>query len=156
MQTERRCAYYASKQSDSFSIPVASNMFMRTDWRDTIYKRILQSPLGKANRYVYSDNDFIFLGKIVEAISGMPLNEYEEDLYQPMGLTTAGFKPLEQFPARRIAPTEDENSFACNCCVAMYTIPAPLCSAAWPVMPGCSAMPTTWPMIMQMLLNGER
>ena len=31
----------------------ASNMFMRTDWRDTIYKRILQSPLGKANRYVY-------------------------------------------------------------------------------------------------------
>ncbi len=104
--------YYATAKSDSFSIRVAKDMYMRSDWRDTIYKRILESPLGQANKYIYSDNDFIFLGKVVEAISGLPLNSYvEKEFYQPMGLTTAGFKPTEKFPLKRIIPTEQEKQF---------------------------------------------
>jgi beta-N-acetylhexosaminidase len=104
--------YYSTKQTDSFSIRVAENLFMRNDWRDTLYARILQSPLGEAGKYIYSDNDFIFLGKIVEAISGMPLNEYaEKEFYKVLGLTTAGFKPRERFTLNRIIPTENEKNF---------------------------------------------
>ncbi len=104
--------FYSTVKNDSFGIRVANNLYMRNDWRDTIYKRILQSPLGKANRYIYSDNDFIFLGKIVEAISGLSLDEYvKKEFYKPMGLTTAGFKPAEQFSLNRIAPTEQEKYF---------------------------------------------
>jgi beta-N-acetylhexosaminidase len=104
--------YYSTKQTDSFSIRVAENLFMRNDWRDTLYARILQSPLGEAGKYIYSDNDFIFLGKIVEAISGMPLNEYaEKEFYKVLGLTTAGFKPRERFTLNRIIPTENEKKF---------------------------------------------
>lgn len=104
--------FYSAVKNDSFGIRVAKNLYMRNDWRDTIYKRILQSPLGKPNRYIYSDNDFIFLGKIVEAISGLSLDEYvKKEFYKPMGLTTAGFKPAEQFPLSRIAPTEQEKFF---------------------------------------------
>ena len=104
--------YYAAVKNDSFNIRVAKDLYMRTDWRDTLYKRILESPLGRTGRYIYSDNDFIFLGKIVEAISGMPLNEYvEKEFYRPMGLTTAGFKPLEKYPLQRIIPTEQEKQF---------------------------------------------
>jgi len=104
--------YYSTVKNDSFSIRVANNMYMRTDWRDTIYKRILESPLGSTGKYIYSDNDFIFLGKIVESISGMPLNEYvETTFYRPMGLTTTSFKPREKFPLKRIIPTEHEKHF---------------------------------------------
>lgn len=104
--------FYSAVKNDSFSIRVADNMYMRNDWRDTLYKRILESPLGKTGRYIYSDNDFIFLGKIVEAISGMPLNDYvETTFYRPMGLTTTGFKPREQYPLQRIIPTEQEKQF---------------------------------------------
>ncbi len=104
--------YYATVKNDQFSIRVAKDMYMRTDWRDTLYKRILESPLGRTGRYIYSDNDFIFLGKIVEAISNMPLNDYvEKEFYRPMGLTTTGFKPLEQYPIQRIIPTEHEKQF---------------------------------------------
>ena len=104
--------YYSTKQNDSFHIRVAQNLFMRNDWRDTIYQRILQSPLGAANKYVYSDNDFIFLGKIVEALSGLPLDEYaKKEFYTPLGLNTAGFKPREHFSLARIAPTEQEKYF---------------------------------------------
>jgi beta-N-acetylhexosaminidase len=104
--------YYSSSQNDSFNIRVAQNLFLRTDWRDTLYQRILQSPLGPAGKYVYSDNDFIFLGKIVEALSGLPLDEYvKKEFYEPLGLTTACFKPREHFTINRIVPTEQEKNF---------------------------------------------
>ena len=104
--------FYAAAKKDSFSIRIAKDLYMRADWRDTLYKRILESPLGRTGRYIYSDNDFIFLGRIVEAISGLPLNEYvEKEFYRPIGLTTAGFKPTEQYLLQRIIPTEQEKQF---------------------------------------------
>lgn len=104
--------FYSTKPSDSFNIRVAQNLYMRTAWRDTLYQRILQSPLGVAGKYIYSDNDFIFLGKIVEAVSGLPLNEYvQKEFYKPLGLTTAGFKPGETSLSNRVIPTEEEKNF---------------------------------------------
>ncbi len=104
--------FYAPASNDSFSVQVARNMYMRNAWRDTLFQRILQSPLGPAGKYVYSDNDFIFLGNIVETVSGMPLNEYvNKYFYQPLGLSATTFKPAGQFPPNRIAPTENEPYF---------------------------------------------
>ncbi|MEO7265459.1 MAG: glycoside hydrolase family 3 N-terminal domain-containing protein [Ferruginibacter sp.] len=103
---------FSYTKSDSFSIPVAANMFMRNTWRDTMYKRILQSPLGESGKYVYSDNDFILLGKIVEAISGMSLDSYvRKNFYDPMGLSSAGFLPMNHMLLSQIIPTEDEKQF---------------------------------------------
>ncbi len=77
-----------------------------------MYKRILTSKLGPAGKYVYSDNDFIFMGKIVEALSGQTLDQYAyTNFYQPLALTTTGFKPRERFQVSRIAPTEQEVPF---------------------------------------------
>jgi len=104
--------YYSPFSKDSFSIRVAENLYMRNDWKDSLYKRILDSKLGPAGKYVYSDNDFIFLGKIVEELSGKSLDEYvHANFYRPLGLTTAGFRPRNVFPAQRIVPTEQERSF---------------------------------------------
>ena len=104
--------FYSTHSSDSFSIRVADNLFIRKDWQDTLYKRILMSPVAAGKKYVYSDNDFIYLGKVVEAISGMPLNEFvKKEFYAPLGLTTAGFKPRAYLPLNQIAPTENENIF---------------------------------------------
>jgi beta-glucosidase-like glycosyl hydrolase/CubicO group peptidase (beta-lactamase class C family) len=103
---------YSAYKSDSFGIRVAQNLYMRSDWRDTMYKRILESKPGPADKYVYSDNDFIFLGKIVEAVSGMPLDKYvDKYFYKPMRLTSTGFKPREKFDTGRIAPTEYDRQF---------------------------------------------
>ena len=103
---------YASAKNDSFPIRVAANLFLRNDWNDTMYQRILQSPLTTAGKYVYSDNDFIFLGKIVEAISGMALDKYlRKEFYQPLVLSTTGFKPREYMAVKKIAPSEKELVF---------------------------------------------
>ncbi len=103
---------YSSVADSLHCIRVAENLYIRSDWEDTMYKRILTSKLGPAGKYVYSDNDFIFMGKIVEALSGQTLDQYAyTNFYQPLALTTTGFKPRERFPVSRIAPTEQEVPF---------------------------------------------
>jgi CubicO group peptidase (beta-lactamase class C family) len=74
--------------------------------------RIVQSKLGAQNKYVYSDNDFILLGKIIEAISGLTLDQYlQKTFYGPMGMATTGFKPWQRFGMERVVPTEEEKHF---------------------------------------------
>jgi beta-N-acetylhexosaminidase len=104
--------YYSTSRSDSFSIRVAQNLYMHNNWRDTMYQRILQSPLGPQGKYIYSDNDFIFLGQIVEAVSGKTLDDYvATEFYKPLGLTSTGFMPRDKFSLYLIAPTEKEKYF---------------------------------------------
>lgn len=105
-------AIYRPRPEPGFTVRVAENIYMRNDWEDTMFNRILKSPLGPPNKYVYSDNDFIFLGKIVEQITGTSLDQYvQKTFYKPMGMWTTGFKPLERFPAGKMVPTETEQHF---------------------------------------------
>ncbi|MDE3236140.1 MAG: serine hydrolase [Bacteroidota bacterium] len=91
---------------------VAEGLYVRNDWQDTLKERILQSKLSQQGHYVYSDNDFIFLGKIVEALSGKPLDEYaRENFYGPLHMVSTTFRPRERMPLEMIAPTEDEKRF---------------------------------------------
>jgi CubicO group peptidase (beta-lactamase class C family) len=87
-------------------------MYLRRDWADTLAKRMVQSKLGAAHKYVYSDNDFIFLGKVVEQITGQPLDTYVRNtFYLPLGMMSTTFKPREHGPLNSIAPTEQEKTF---------------------------------------------
>jgi beta-N-acetylhexosaminidase len=104
--------FYKTTADKNYSIPVADNMWMRNDVTDTLYKRILKSKLGPTDKYVYSDNDFILLGKIVEQITGQPLNEYvRKNFYLPMGMMSTTFLPKDHMPLNMIAPTENEKYF---------------------------------------------
>ncbi|PWU03717.1 MAG: serine hydrolase [Bacteroidetes bacterium] len=104
--------FYSKEKTGEYSIHVADSMYMKNSWRDTMYQRILQSPLSERGKYIYSDNDFIFLGKVVEEISGVPLNDYvQKEFYNKLGLVTTGFKPRDRFALNRIAPTEKEKYF---------------------------------------------
>ncbi len=103
---------YASVADSVYSIPVAKDMYLRKDWTDTMYQRILKSKLGTSDKYVYSDNDFIFLGKIVEQITGKTLDAYtHETFYAPLQMATTMFNPSKTIALKNIAPTETEKIF---------------------------------------------
>jgi beta-N-acetylhexosaminidase len=91
---------------------IAPNKWLIDTWKDTIQNQILRSPITTPGKYVYSDNDFIFLGKIVEQVSGMSLNEYtNKTFYSPMGMKSTGYLPLEKTRIDNIAATEVDNYF---------------------------------------------
>ncbi|HEX2533672.1 MAG TPA: glycoside hydrolase family 3 N-terminal domain-containing protein, partial [Chitinophagaceae bacterium] len=103
---------YSRERKPGFLVPVADSLFLRNDWVDTLYQRILKSPLGPSGKYVYSDNDFIFLGKIVEALTGLPLDQYvQKTFYTPLGMTSTGFSARDRFGIPRVVPTEEEKHF---------------------------------------------
>ncbi|RYF51897.1 MAG: serine hydrolase [Cytophagaceae bacterium] len=98
---------YAPRPDSLYNLRVGANMFMREDWIDTMYNRIIVSELDRTGKYIYSDNDFIFLGKIVEAISGLTLDKYvKKEFYDKLQMRHTGFTPLKKFAVNRIAPTE--------------------------------------------------
>ncbi|MBK9939012.1 MAG: serine hydrolase [Chitinophagaceae bacterium] len=105
-------AIYSSKQQKGYGVRVAENIYLRNDWQDTMMYRILKSPLGPKNKYVYSDNDFIFLGKIVEEITGMTLDQYaQKTFYEKIGMYSTGFKPRNRYQLECLVPTETEKHF---------------------------------------------
>lgn len=104
-------ALYRNTRNDSFSIQVAQNLYLRTDWQDSLKKRIIECSVSPG-KYVYSDIDFIVLGMVVEQVSGLSLDEYcRTNFYDPMELYSIGYNPLYCFPAYCIAPTELEKTF---------------------------------------------
>jgi CubicO group peptidase (beta-lactamase class C family) len=103
---------FSKVKDEQHQFRAAENLYVRNDWEDTLYKRILQSKLTAPDHYIYSDNDFIFLGKIVEAVSGLPLNEYaRQNFYVPLQMSTTTFRPRERMPIENIVPTELEKHF---------------------------------------------
>ncbi len=103
---------FSTKKDEQHAFRVANNLYVKNNWEDTLYKRILQSKLTEPNHYVYSDNDFIFLGKVVQAITGKPLDEYAREIfYIPLLMTSTTFHPRERLPLEKIVPTEYEKHF---------------------------------------------
>ena len=92
-----------------YTTRVAENLYLMDTYKDTLWKKILDSKLNTRQGYVYSDLDFIFLGRVVEELTGKPLDQYvQETFYGPLGLETTGFRPRNRFPLSQIAPTERE------------------------------------------------
>jgi beta-glucosidase-like glycosyl hydrolase/CubicO group peptidase (beta-lactamase class C family) len=104
--------YFQSDSSAKFSVRVAQNLYLRTDYADSMNQSIVDSKLLRGNKYVYSDNDFIFMADVVKAISGLRIDEYaDENFYKPMGLTAIGFNPRNRFDTNLVAPTEVDTYF---------------------------------------------
>jgi beta-N-acetylhexosaminidase len=102
---------YGTAKTSVYDIPVASGMYMNKSYIDTVWQTIISSPLSPG-KYVYSDLDFLFLQKVVESISGMPLDEYvDKHFYKPLGLNNTLFNPFEKRWQQRCAPTERDNYF---------------------------------------------
>jgi CubicO group peptidase (beta-lactamase class C family) len=105
-------AAYRRRPDAQYSIEVAENLYLRNDYRDTVWQMILNSPLENAGRYVYSDLDYYFLAAVVEQVTGKPINRYvEEQFYTPMGLKMIGYLPLQFIKRDLIAPTENDLTF---------------------------------------------
>ncbi len=107
-----RSTLYRATRDEYYSIKVAEDLYLRNDYPDTMMTRILSSRLLPYGKYVYSDNDFILLGKIVEAVSGQTLDSYvASQFFQPLNMASTAFNAADHFPLSEIAPTANEKNF---------------------------------------------
>ena len=79
--------------------------------RETAWKNLfaLEPTQEPGSKFVYSDMNFILLGKIVEKTSGMGLDEFSRKrVFEPLGMKETGFLPGPD-QRKRAAPTENRN-----------------------------------------------
>lgn len=104
--------HYRNYCNDTFCYKVADGMFIRRDYADTMWHIMSHSEVKPNAGYVYSDLDFYVMQKVVEQVSGRPLDSFVyENIYWPMGLTRIGYKPTERYDLARIIPTENDKTF---------------------------------------------
>jgi CubicO group peptidase (beta-lactamase class C family) len=76
---------------------------------DSLYAIGLSYPTG--TKMVYSDINFLILGKVIEKITKMPLDKYlDVKFYSPLEMTHTMFTPPESL-ADSCAPTEYDSSY---------------------------------------------
>ena len=106
---------YRKTPSEGFNIHVAEDVYLRTNYIDTMWSKIFASGLDNAGKMVYSDLDYFFLAAIVHQITGETIDKYaDEQFYKPMGLKRITYNPLTKFDTLQIAPTEIETTFRCQ------------------------------------------
>ena len=104
--------YYNQSKINGFTTLVADGLYMRDDYKDSIWNIIQNKPLKEKNKYVYSDLGLYISKRIAEKVSGVPLDKFVNAFYYaPLGMQTTCFNPLENFDKSRIVPTENDNYF---------------------------------------------
>ncbi len=102
---------YKNKISENYPVRVAENMYIRKNYKYTVYKQILDSPLNE-KVYKYSDLGFYLFKIMIENITNMPLEDYvQKEFYDKMGLKTISYLPRKKYPVAMIAPTENDTVF---------------------------------------------
>jgi CubicO group peptidase (beta-lactamase class C family) len=104
-------AIYSETKKPGFERQVATGLYIKDSYKDSMYAQILKSTLGP-KKYEYSDLCYYFTQKILEKQIGQTQNLYlEEQIYRPMGLRYMRYLPLNHFDKAQIIPTENDQAF---------------------------------------------
>jgi beta-glucosidase-like glycosyl hydrolase/CubicO group peptidase (beta-lactamase class C family) len=101
--------YFSDKPDFTHTQKVAENLYVRNDYTDSIYLKIINSELRKDPEYKYSDLPYYFLKRIIEKHYNAGLNYLIEDrFYDKMGIANMKYFPLKNFNPYNIVPTEND------------------------------------------------
>jgi beta-glucosidase-like glycosyl hydrolase/CubicO group peptidase (beta-lactamase class C family) len=104
--------YYSRKFSPKYSVRVTNRLFMRKDYIDSMYTKIVDSDLLTRKRYRYSDLPYYLLKKYIEGFYDKSLNTLtQENFYKSLGANYTTYLPLEKFPRSQIIPSEKDTYF---------------------------------------------
>jgi len=103
---------YRVNADSVFCLKVVNDLYMRVDYKDSIFNGIYNTKLNKNPSYVYSDLGFMMLKEIVETQVEDTYEHFLDTLYySKLGLATMGFRPTERFPLSVITPTEYDKTY---------------------------------------------
>ncbi len=104
--------YYRSSKSDRFNIEVTKNMYLRSDYQDSIQKIIKDSELLDRLKYRYSDFPYYILKKFIESHYDKRLDQLVQDhFYQSLGANNTLYNPYYTISNKKIVPTEMDDYY---------------------------------------------
>jgi len=104
--------YYRKNRSKDFNIKVTNDLYLRSDYRDSINKIIKESELLDNLRYRYSDFPYYMMKQYIENHYDKPLNELvQQHFYKSLGANYTTYNPSSKFSDTQIVPTEMDTYF---------------------------------------------
>jgi beta-glucosidase-like glycosyl hydrolase/CubicO group peptidase (beta-lactamase class C family) len=104
--------YYKTERSKEFNIEVTNNLFLRSDYQDSIQSIILKSDLLDRQQYRYSDLPYYILKKFIETYYDQTLdNLAQEYFYKPLGANYTMYNPYHKISNKKIIPTEEDDYY---------------------------------------------
>ncbi len=98
--------WYCRGPDSRHDLEIAPGLFFDSRQQDSILQAVWQLRPQRYRRYRYSDVNFVILQQVVERVAGMPLDSFVyQHLYQPLGLWSLTFRPLDTYPAETIVPS---------------------------------------------------
>lgn len=104
--------YYRTTYSEKFNIEVTDNLFLRSDYQDSIQKIIRDSELLPTLRYRYSDFPYYILKKFIEKHYDETLDVLIQDhFYKSLGANYTMYNPYRKISSKKIVPTEIDDYY---------------------------------------------
>lgn len=104
--------YYRKERSDKFNIEVSKNLFLRTDYQDSLPEIIKNSELLERQRYRYSDFPYYILKKFIEQHYDRTLDELvQSHFYESLGANNTLYNPYHKISSKKIVPTEIDDYY---------------------------------------------
>jgi len=109
---ENSFKFYRKKRTPKYNIKVAKNLYLTKDYRDSIFKFIVDVEQRKRVGYKYSDLGYYIFKEILERKYKKPLNKLvNEEFYQSLGADRMTYLPLRKFKKSEIVPTEKDTYY---------------------------------------------
>jgi CubicO group peptidase (beta-lactamase class C family) len=107
-----RSRFYKSNSKSTFSTQVSENLFLKSNYREKIFKSIVDSELRDSLEYKYSDLPFYFLKFWFEDLYNKPLDVLaHERIFKTLGLNRTMFNPYQSISLKEIVPSERDDFF---------------------------------------------
>lgn len=101
--------YYRKNYTNDFNIKVADELFLRSDYKDSIIDRIGKSDLRNRLSYKYSDLPYYLVKKYLEDYYGATMETLSADrFYHKIGANFTTYQPLKKFAKGNIVPSEND------------------------------------------------
>ena len=105
-------SFYKDKPSKKYALPVAKDLFLKSNFEEYIYQQIKESKLIDSLEYKYSDLPYYILKKYFENKTKKNFDQLvKNEVIEPLGLKTIGYNPLHKFNINQIVPSEIDTYF---------------------------------------------
>jgi CubicO group peptidase (beta-lactamase class C family) len=94
---------------DSADIAITDKMYLRNNFRDSLYNDVKRLRVYSRNFYEYSCMNMILMQMIVDSINDESIDSFlKSKFYKSLGMNNTTYNPLNHYNKTRIVPTEED------------------------------------------------
>lgn len=102
--------FFSDKKADGVAVlKVAENMFLKEQFRDSLFNEIKKMKVRNDTVYQYSCTNMIMMQMVIDSMVNEGFEEYlKKEFYRSLGMHRTTYNPLNYFEKEEIAPTEND------------------------------------------------